>query len=283
VALADVQTEHFDFDTNGRQSVVEKQLAAIADQRLDEVSRQLGLADLEQERILVRILYGDDELEAAMPNSAVTEWAAGIAFPAHNLILLKVDANTRSEIQDVFHHEISHIVLGRAIGGKPLPHWFVEGVAVQQAGEDLVGRWLRTAAASLRDNMMPLDLLRPGFPSDGARVHLAYAQSSAFVGYLIREKRWSGLRRLIGLIRNGASFDQAFQRVFNAPVATLETQWRNDVERTASWIPLFADTTLWWTVMTLLMIVSGLVIRQRNRLRMATMDQEVPRADDEFA
>ena len=54
-------------------------------------------------------------------------------------------------LEDVLRHEVAHVLISRAAGGRAVPRWFHEGVAMSvDAGWDLSTRsWLaRTRMAS---------------------------------------------------------------------------------------------------------------------------------------
>ena len=277
------RTEHFTFMAPPSHQKLARELAATAEDVLGDVSRQLGVADDVQAPIMVRILEGDEAMHRAMPNSAVTEWAAGVAFPRNGLILLKADHTTRFNIHDVFRHEVSHIILARAVDHAHMPLWFIEGVAVHQAGEHILERWRRTANATLTDSVPLLVSIEAGFPSDSARVDLAYAQSTSFLTYLISKKGWPSIRRVIAWMRKGHHFHQAFRAVYDNSVPVLEGAWLREMDRAASWIPILADTTLLWILMTILFVMAWYVVRQRNQRRLKAMGDAYPDADDEFA
>ena len=213
----------------------------------------------------------------------MTEWAAGIAIPRSSLILLKIDEKTRFTIHDVFKHEVSHIALGRAVDHKSLPLWFVEGVAVQQAGERLRERWLTTSRATLTENLLTLDSMDAGFPSTAAGVDMAYAESTAFIGYLIREYGWGHIRRVIALIRQGKTFHPAFLETFRAPLSTVEASFRRELETTASWWPILGDQGLFWGALSILAGLGLLFRWRKNQVDMANMDDVVESDSDEFA
>ncbi len=277
------RTDHFTFLAAPERQALATELAATAEKVLGDVARQLGVADDEQEPILVRVLENDAALERAMPNSKVTDWAAGVAFPRASLVLLKGDNATRFNIHDVFRHEISHIILARAVDHAHMPMWFIEGVAVHQAGERILDRWRQTASATLTDSVPLLVTLEPGFPSDATRVDLAYAQSTSFLTYLIDEKGWSGVRRVISRMRKGLDFHTAFAEVYAGSVPQVEGQWLRALDKSASWIPLLTDVNLLWFLTGILFLVAWLVVRRRNQRRMKAMGESYPDADDEFA
>ena len=261
-----------------------QQLADTAESVLSRVSATLGVDPRQQPTIRVEIYHGADEFAAALPGAgAMAEWAAGIAMPSKRLIMLRIDANTRFTVQDVFLHEVSHVVLARAAGQKHMPRWFVEGVAVHQAGEHILERWRKTAEANLTDALMPLVALEHGFPAGGVRVDLAYAQSTSFEGYLLKLYGWTALRTVIVRVKAGRPFPEALESVFGRSVRVLETEWKSELSATASWIPWITNENLLWVFMVVLFLLAWWRRRTQNRVRLAAMEMPGDEIiDDEF-
>ena len=218
-----------------------------------------------------------------MPGAGVAEWAAGVAFPEHGLVVLRVDARTHFTLADVFRHELAHIALARAVGHRRLPLWFCEGLAVRQAGERLGQRFAQTVDASLFDALIPFAELSDGFPVGAGRADLAYAQSSAFVGHLLNKWGWNGMRTMLRRIRDGQPFEEAFRGTVGRSLVEVETAWRQQMAARASWMPVILGSGL--LVLTLgVFIAGGILKRRRARRRLAELARESPhQLDDEFA
>ena len=278
-----VRTAHFIFITDEPGHVIANELKAHAERDLAAIAATLGIRSEHQAPIEVRILRGSDRFQDAAPGPhPPAEWTAGLALPHRSLILLKVDAQTRFSIHDIFRHEVSHVILHRAAGGNRLPLWFVEGIAVNQAGERLRERWAQTVESMLGDGPMPLAALRDGFPSGTRQIENAYAQSSAFVRFLIRRWGWSLLRYVIKEVRQGNPFDLTLERVTGKTMLQLEDAWLQEMEREASWLPLLTGEPLMWVLISLLFVASFFIHRTRQKAQMEAMD-DGPQDDDEFA
>jgi len=275
---------HFVFESDEAGQVVAQELLNRAERVLAGVSATLGINHRNQPPIHVTVLRGGETFrEAVGGDHPPAEWTAGLAMPARRRIFLKVDANTRGTLHDIFRHEVSHIVLYRAAGGNPLPLWFVEGVAVNQAGERLRARWLQTAESMLGDGPMPMASLRDGFPRDTQQVDRAYAQSAAFVQYLIERHGWSLLRYVIAQVRQGHGFEETMTHVTGQTLFELEDRWRLELDRQSSWIPFLTGEALMWVLISLLFVGAYFVHRRRKRLQMDAMDSVDSEDDEEFA
>ena len=119
-------------------------------------------------------------------------WAAGVAYPEQNVIVLlspRAIKGSRMNVIEVFAHEFSHVALGRALTG-------VRGPGPAERG----ARHLRGAGVDLFPNLRPDEGLPHGpvdppagtlsFPAEEEPAELAYAESFMFISFLIT--RWAG-------------------------------------------------------------------------------------------
>ena len=152
--------------------------------------------------------------------------------------------------------------------------WFLEGVAIWQAGESVVGRLEAAHLAALTGSLAELRTLDTAFPSRGPAVGRAYAQSALFVRWLVAEYGEHRLQQLFERLRDGATFQQAFVGAFHQPVEPLETRWRASLERSSHAIVLMRDGTVLWVLMGFLFVVASVVSMRRRRRRLDAMEDE---------
>src|SRR4029077_5989874 len=58
---------------------------------------------------------------------------AGFAVSEDNLVVLfpsRSPTYPQDSLEDVLHHEVAHVLIARAAGGRPVPRWFHEGLAM---------------------------------------------------------------------------------------------------------------------------------------------------------
>src|SRR5260370_8225468 len=82
----------------------------------------------------IRLGVGRKELEGlSVPNQKPPKWAAALAYPELNLVLL--DALTLSDERGptTLRHEMSHVALGKLRAS--WPRWFQEGMAMNLTGD----------------------------------------------------------------------------------------------------------------------------------------------------
>jgi hypothetical protein len=226
---------------------------------LTRVTRDLGASE---EEVIVRVARDPDEMRAcAPPDAPPPSYAVGVAYPGLSLIILTLSAPTtweRPPVDRVLVHEWSHVSLHRAIGGRSVPLWFNEGLAIHEARERSMDRVRTLWEATVRDTLIPLDSLSSHFPARPHAVDLAYAESADFVGWLF-ERGDAGsteVGRMLERIADGQRFEEAISQTFSAGIGQLEDEWRTELGRRYAALPLLLGSSLAWIVVLVLLVLA---------------------------
>ena len=205
--------------------------------------------------------------------SETSEWArqvppstAGFAVGEDSLVVLfpsRSPTYPHDSLEDVLHHEVAHVLITRAAGGKPLPRWFHEGLAM--AAERTWG--LEDQARLLEELtfVAPTDLANVNalFTQDeGARIR-AYTLAGAFVRDLIRQHGSSAPANMLTRVAAGASFDDAFAEVIGHSVADEEAAFWNRHRFWTRWGLFLTSSTALWMIVTLLALYA--IFRRRQQ------------------
>lgn len=240
------------------------------------VSYQLGLTTVP--RWSVRFVSDANDLRhwapAAMPPP---EYAVGVAYPSVGLALVATRAPTTYaavELRQVLRHELSHLALYAATGGNPLPRWFTEGLAVEQAGEHSIERFQQLAVASYSGGVLPWSRLDAGFSGRHGDVNVAYAQSADVVAWMIRSEGRSRFLVLLNHLRGGRTFDQAIGDTYGVGPAAFEARWREEFHNRFALAPLWAGTGI-VTLLGLVTVIIAMVRRKKkSRATLARWERE---------
>lgn len=250
-------------------------VASEAEARRERLCAAIAACELATEPIDVWLAPDAEGFAAAFPGtSPMTEWAVGVAFLHERRIVLRAFGSSLFSLLETFEHEVSHLLVHDAVGGRRVPRWFSEGIAIWHAGEPVLERLLPAQRAAMTDRLVPLAELDRGFPARGAAVSLAYAEGALFVSWLEREHGLEALPRLLALVREGGSFGEAFAAAFGAPVEELEARWRAGLEERSTLGALLGDPNLMWGLMSLLFIGVALVRMRQRRAELAAMARE---------
>jgi hypothetical protein len=203
------------------------------------------------DELVIRVARNPREMRALAPvDHPPPDYATGVAYSHWGVILLTMSAPQTWEPPDlevVLVHELSHVVLHRAVRGHDVPRWFNEGVAIHQSEVRLLPRMESLLRAAAQRSMLRLSELDARFPNRPHEVNVAYAQSADVVGFLRRtnndERRF---HRLIQSLRDGETFDTALAIGYGWTRMGLEREWRDSLRTRYRILPaLFAGSTIW--------------------------------------
>lgn len=220
-------------------------------------------------QVEVRVAPSFEEMGQLAPVGAPPPaYASGVAYTQLHLVLLTLMPPRGAEavdIAEVFRHEMSHVALEDALGGRSVPLWFNEGVAIHESGELASQRMKTLWSATLSGTLLPLADLDRRFPQEPAQVNIAYAESADFVRFLLRDTDRARFQAMVGRVRAGQPFERAAADAYGSDLRKLEYQWRGELERRFSMIPMLTGGALLWVL-----VIGGLgyaYVRRRRRAR----------------
>lgn len=267
-------TKHFRFFAAEPNEAALGKLTAGAEPRFERLCRMIDACDALDGPMDVWVARDAEAFAAAFPDeSPVSEWAVGVAFPRSKRIVLRAHGTAIFSLVETFDHEISHVLVRALAADRHLPRWFVEGVAIWQAGEGVLSRLESAQKAALTDNLIPIDDLDRRFPDRRPRVDLAYAESALFVRWLgVRHGPFS-IRKLLRRVKNGDDFYQAFERVYGKTPTVLAKAWSDQLEASSSPLLLLRDGTIIWIGMAALFVWVSIRKRRQRRAAIAAMGE----------
>lgn len=213
-----------------------------------QLTEWLGHPVLSEVRVSIARTPGE-MATLAPPNAPYPDYAAGVAYPEIGLVLLTVKPvhpNSEHDLNEVFRHELAHVALEDAVGGRPIPRWFNEGFAVLASGETSYVRLQTLWTATVSDNLLTLQQMERTFPADESQAGIAYAQAADVVRFLVRREEQHRFRGLVSRLRDGETMDSALLNSYGEDAAALESEWREEVaKRYTFWPVLFSGTVIW--------------------------------------
>lgn len=236
----------------------------------------------------IRIARGPDDMRRLAPvGSPPPPYAVGVAYPGIGLIILSVVSPESWFPPDqgaVLTHELSHIALHRAVSGRPLPLWFVEGLATYQAGEHRLARVRTLWEAAVADEVLPLELVSRRFPERANQVNLAYAESADLVRHLLQSADdRSRLGTLLAHVAQGMPFEAAVLSSYHIDLDYLEREWRHGLSERFRVLPLVLTGTALWGGIAVLVIVAYARRRKQHREKLLRWAEEEAAADHAMA
>lgn len=191
---------------------VAKRVAEICEERLDELSAQLGFSGIPP--IEIDIVDDIAPYRRRLGND-LPSWGVAFALMGRGKMVVDVARATRAwnSLETVIPHELSHLLFAHRVGLTPVPVWFLEGLAQWQAGEwSLLDNWqLMNAVWS---NQAPkLWQLQNGYPAGEEAARNAYRISYAAFVQLFDDRN-GDLPLFLDDVRRRGDFEAAFLSVF---------------------------------------------------------------------
>jgi hypothetical protein len=261
-----------------------RRLESFDRQALAGIVRTVGLAE---PGAPVQVVLAGEASDAARE---VSPWTAGYALGNSSLVVLfpsRSPVYPHDTLEDVLRHEVAHVLIARAAGGRPVARWFHEGLAVAvERPWDFEDRsrlaWELIAGPRLTTR--EIDSLFDGNQGEQAR---AYSLSTAFVRDLIATDGAAAPAGILRLVREGAPFDRAVATVAGRPLGMVEDRFWERQRVWTVWLPMATSGEVFWLVVILLAALAlwrrlrhGAEIRRRwEEEERAAADPEPPPTD----
>jgi hypothetical protein len=191
-----------------------------------------------------------------------------VLFPAR--VRSYPDRNLRA----LLHHEVAHVLVAQAAGGRPVPRWFNEGVATVAAREWGLEDRARFAAAVVGSRPHSATDLDAAFGGSDAQVTRAYALAAAFVRFIRSEYGAAAPAKILSGLARGLDFDTAFYRATGAGLPRAEKAFFEDQAFWNTWLPFLTSTGALWLAITFLALIAIQRRRARSRRLLETWERE---------
>jgi len=204
------------------------------------------------------------------------DWSGGLAFPESARIVLPTFA-PRAGLRPlliVLRHELAHVALTRYLGSS-VPRWFHEGYAQLASGSWNAADAWALRFAILQGRLESLESLSLDFARGRVSADHAYLLSFTAVEFLYRLGGADGFTRLLERWREMGDLDPALRRTYGLTLGQFERLWRRDVGRRYGWLLVLAQAAVFWTVLTILLLVLGYWKKRRTRQKLAALEAAV--------
>jgi tetratricopeptide (TPR) repeat protein len=184
----------------------EAELAARAVEILERSYWRLGAALFAYPPdIITVVLYTQEQFRDITQSPA---WAGG-AFDGRIRMPVRGALQNSREFERVLAHELTHAFI-RSIGGRGVPYWLDEGLAMYFDGSDLAARRALVKKATQLHQLTRLEASFASLNDAGAR--LAYAQSAIAVERLVEIAGTTAVVSLLTDLGAGMPLAKAFER-----------------------------------------------------------------------
>jgi hypothetical protein len=234
----------------------------------------MRLAGLDEPGPPIRVVVASERSRLARH---VPRWVAGYASGADGpVVVFPARAGTYpwDSLEELLQHEVAHVLIDRAAGGRPVPRWLHEGIAMTAGdawGLEDRGRFALDVA---RGGEVPLARLDRLFRGNDAAVRRAYAVAGGFVNHLLRRHGPGVTGEILAGIAAGRTAEDAFAAATGEPLYAAEERFWRRQTLWHRWLPLLTSSTALWLGVTLLALWAFRRRRRRDAELMARWERE---------
>lgn len=248
-----------------------ERLRSLDPVQIEGAARLVGLADPGPP---VHVILAEEGSAEAL---AVPRWVAGYARPELGAVVLfpaRAPSYPDSSLEDLLRHEVAHVLVGRASGGRPLPRWFHEGVALIAGLAWGLEEQSRLAATLLSGSEVPLAEVDRRFGGSEGEVRSAYTLAGAFVRDLMGRHGREVIGEVLSNVAAGQPFEEAFARATGSTLAEAEHTFWERQTFWYRWVPFLTSSVVLWILITLLALWAMQRRRRRDAAQRAVWDAE---------
>ena len=225
----------------------------------------------------VRIRLTSSEKEyARITSKSVPEWSSGVAFVQQKIIILKPGKYfDKTEYERLLMHEIVHIFLSEKIGIGKIPLWLNEGTAMYLSQESISwNEGIILGNAIVSGNLLSFSEMDSLLKFGQIKARIAYLESFLAVQFLINRFGEKALLNILGDFSSKLSANEIFLKNIGMDLIDFEIDWYAFVKDKYRWMVWMQFENVFWFVLVLIIIVSFISIKLRNRRTIKNWENE---------
>ncbi len=249
-----------------------RETGALLEESSGEIARELGLESIAAVKV---VIASDMKAYELLHGGAIPEWGIAFADVENQVLGVNADLVAREprRFSAVVRHELSHLLLAQRVGGARMPAWFMEGLAMTQAGEwGFSDEWRFMTMAGRRD-LPYLEELRGQFPRSASRAALSYGMSYFAVRKLLGG-RTGALVTLTAFIRDSGDFESGFESAFGQTAYDFAGKLYVEIDGRYKTAGTILNAAPYWAGAALVFVAVYLVKRARSRRRLERWEEE---------
>jgi hypothetical protein len=211
---------------------------------------------------------------------AVPAWVTGYTDGVSNVVVLLAERTPSypdGGLEEVLAHEVAHVLIRRASGGRRVPRWFDEGLAMLAARSWRLRDETELALGVLSGPRVPLWKLDDLFQGDRREVEHGYALSGTLVHELLDRYGPAVPRLVLARVARGDTFDEAVRGATGATLLDIGEAFYARQASLKRWIPILTSTAALWFGISVLAIIAGF----RKRRRRVELEEEAGEGEAE--
>jgi hypothetical protein len=242
---------------------------SMVDDALSDLTEWYGLS--ESPKITI-VLTPSQKSFHQLTGGQIPEWGIAAASPDQSIVFLKSPriARPETDLKKVIVHELSHVLLFTAAGGKHIERWFDEGLAMMLSGEKGLRETVILARAVLSGDIIWLHEIDDVLTFHRQKADLAYHESLVAVTFLKDQYSREVFREIIYQLSQDRDMDAAMQSVIGLHFGEFEGNWLRAMQKKYRWA-VFLNFPFLLSVLMVALFLSAVVatrirIKKRRRL-----------------
>jgi hypothetical protein len=240
---------------------------------LPEMGKMYGKTD----KPIRFILVSSDSDFIRYTGTRLPDWVgAATIFPPGIVIMKTPDYahTTLRQYRTTILHELVHLTMGQSVPLNLMPVWFSEGLAIYFSEEFDSRSRVVVSFAMLKKRLISLDRLSDFLRLGQPTAELAYAESGTVIEYLASAYGVTVFQEIQTAMKRGKDFEMALALATNIEPADFEFHWREYLSKNYQWVFLLDIQYILWVVMTILVVLAWLSIRERNKKTVRKWDEQ---------
>jgi hypothetical protein len=186
------------------------------------------------------------------------EWTGGAAFTEFNTIAIGISPDNIDWGKEALVHELTHLVIHQSVYSPygRLPTWLDEGLAMYNEGKLSYSFQSSLDDAIKNDVLISVRSLCSDFSADPGKAYLAYAESYSIVEYLLVNFGQEEMLRLLTVIKEGSTYDNALLQVYGFDVEGLDERWQETLTQEL----IEQESTIWHPALIAVLAALGTVV-----------------------
>jgi len=195
------------------------------------------------------------------------DWGAAAAIKKKNRIVIKSPSHFKvgKSLNELLGHELGHLMLDKASGGKWLPRWFEEGFCQLVSGEWRLKNDIAVTRAVWGSGLIPLTALEKVNQFNGSKASLAYAQSYLAVSLLVQEFGMDVIPHFLSTYRDSGDIFGAFFKASGYRYSEWIDFWKKNTEHRYKLVLFVFESDFFFPALAVLFILLYIVKKYQVR------------------
>ncbi len=220
----------------------------------------------------VRVVIADDQRRfSELVGNDFPDWGAAAALKERALIIIRPPEQFPGgkTLDELLGHELCHLAIDKACGGRWLPRWFEEGLCQMLSGEWRISQDVLLTRAVWGSGLLPLISLESVNWFGSAKAALAYAQSYQAVVALTHDFGIDFYAPFFESYRQSGDFYGTFFNLTGYRYLEWVNKWQSETTRKYRFVLFIFDSQLLFLALPVffLLIYAIKKIQSRRKLK----------------